>query len=89
LALAHRRSADAAQPPSPSGQANDPNGQQAKQQQPQQQQSNQAPASKADAASSEPNANHSQPDGWGGMAAPRHTGIEPVKALRPFIAKKA
>jgi len=90
LALAHRRSADAAQPPSSNGQANDPNDQPA-QQQPQRQQPNEAQTkeqtSKADAPSN--NANHSQPDGWGGMAAPRHTGIEPVKALRPFIAKKA
>lgn len=90
LALAHRRSADAAPPPSPSGQANDPNDQPAQQQpQPQRQQPNQAPASSTEAASSSNNAHHSQPDGWGGMAAPRHTGIEPVKALRPFTAKKA
>ena len=90
LALAHRRSADAAQPPSPSGQANDANDQQDQHQQPQRQRPNQAPASNADAASSSnANANHSQPDGWGGMAAPRHTGIEPVKAVRPFTAKKA
>ncbi|WP_312456314.1 AAA family ATPase [Comamonas sp.] len=91
LALAHRRSADAAQPPSPTGQANDPNGQQDQHQQPQRQPPNQAQTkaqtSKADAPSN--NADHSQPDGWGGMAAPRHTGIEPVKALRPFTAKKA
>lgn len=90
LALAHRRSADAAQSPSPAGQANDPNNQQEQQRQQQKQAQNHAQAGNADAASSSnPNADRSQPDGWGGMAAPRHTGIEPVKALRPFTAKKA
>ena len=90
LALAHRRSADAAQSPSAADPANDPHDQQDQHQQPQRQQPNQAQASHANAASSSnPNAERSQPDGWGGMAAPRHTGIEPVKALRPFTAKKA
>ncbi|MEG0114185.1 MAG: ATP-binding protein [Comamonas sp.] len=90
LALAHRRSADAAQSPSAADPANEPQDQQDQHQQPQRQQPNQAQASNAEAASSSnPNAERSQPDGWGGMAAPRHTGIEPVKAVRPFTAKKA
>ncbi|MEJ5149497.1 ATP-binding protein [Comamonas sp. MYb396] len=88
LALAHRRSADAAQPPSAAGPANDPQDQPQQRQPPKQAQAK-PQAGDANTASSNPNANHSQPDGWGGMAAPRHTGIEPVKALRPFIAKKA
>ncbi|GAB2827348.1 ATP-binding protein [Comamonas piscis] len=93
LALAHRRSTDAAQSPPPAGQANDPNNQQDQDQQQQRQQQKQAQTNAqpghTDAASSNANTNRSQSDGWGGMAAPRHTGIEPVKALRPFTAKKA